>query len=147
VQILSIASPTDPSTRVAATLSIRFPSTPTVDFERLDQVGTDRVKEALRKPLQKLANQHFGPGKTHVEMTRVAKGSIEFGVAIVTAVAVYKAFKDYEQLRKSTVAFGKDIQNVSRSLKKVLKHVFTSKKKEIAKKAAQPSRKKKKRRK
>jgi hypothetical protein len=123
VKIVKLPSPNNIRTRVAAEVSIKFPAARAIGVEHISRQDVGRAKAALKKFIQKKADQRFGKGKIRINVARVITGSIEFDIVLITGtgVAVYHFFKDYEQLRKSMVVFCRDIQHAARSLTRAIR--------------------------
>lgn len=145
VSIVKLPSPTDLRTRRAADLSVKFPAAHAIGIEHLNRLSTVRVREAARKTLQNLADRRFGKSKIKINVERVVTGSIEFDIVLMTGtgVAVYKFFKDYEQLRKSMIIFCKDIHHAARYLCRVIKKAIVFDDEGSSKKPPRRKRKKK----
>ena len=67
----------------------------------------------------KILDQRFGSGRLRVVVTRIASGSLEIWLTLVTiGGAVYTFFKDYEDLRKGLLLFVEDAKQLGQRFEK-----------------------------
>jgi hypothetical protein len=128
VEILHMWDGTDTGTNEAAVLKIVLPfSRPDSYRVPLSKATAKNVFTAIARELQPIVDHCFGSDRLRVEVTRVASGSLDIWLTLVTiGGGVYTFFKDYEDLRKNLLLFVEDVKQLGRQFEKHATDVYNN---------------------
>lgn len=128
LEILRTWDGKDTETTKAADLKLVLPNfRPETYGVSLSAEAKREVFAAIARELQPIVDQRFGSGSLRVMITRIASGSLDVWLALVTTGgAVYAFLKDYEDLRKGLLLFVGDVKQLGQRFEKRIGEVYNA---------------------